>query len=119
VRRGDGGYPEIVFSQAGCTFCGACAEACGEGCFHAERDDRVPWSYVASVGEDCLEHRGISCRACESWCEERAIRFRPALGGRTDIRIETTSCTGCGACVAPCPQNAISITEPQLEEAVA
>ena len=115
LKRGSGGFPIADFSASGCTFCGDCAEVCEAGAFVASRDQAAPWPVAAKITAGCLEHRGISCRACESWCEPRAIRFRPALGGRTDIRIETENCTGCGQCVAPCPQDAISIAAPDTE----
>lgn len=111
--RGRAGYPQVDFSKGHCTFCGACADVCDAQAFVATRDPDQAWELQVSVGEACLEGHGISCRACESWCEERAIRFRPALGGRTDIFIDQSLCTGCGACVARCPQGALNIIEPE------
>ncbi|MGB5251654.1 MAG: 4Fe-4S dicluster domain-containing protein, partial [Sedimenticolaceae bacterium] len=29
VVRGDGGFPTVDFNRGGCSFCGACAHACG------------------------------------------------------------------------------------------
>ena len=37
----------------------------------------------------------------------RAIRFPLVAGGVPRPEIDTGACTGCGACVAPCPVNAI------------
>jgi len=111
--RGRAGYPQIDFSKGGCTFCGACADVCKVPAFRETRDEAQAWSLRAAIGANCLERKGVSCRACESHCDTRAIRFRPALGGRTDIFLELSQCTGCGACVEPCPQGAISIIEPQ------
>lgn len=115
ILRGSGGFPRLDFVRGGCTFCGDCAEACRDNAFLADRAGTAPWALTAVVGQACLEHKGISCRACESWCEPRAIRFRPALGGRTDIRIEREACTGCGACVSTCPSRAITIAASKQE----
>ncbi len=115
IIRGSGGFPSLDFMRGGCTFCGDCAKACREHAFFDDRTGSAPWALTAAVGDACLEHKGISCRACESWCEPRAIRFRPALGGRTDIRIEREVCTGCGTCVATCPSHAITIAASKKE----
>jgi len=79
--------------------------------FAQTRDIDQAWGLRAVVGKSCLEYKGVSCRACESWCDPEAIRFRPALGGRSDILLDQSICNGCGACVAPCPQGAITITQ--------
>ena len=31
LRRADGGYPEIAFTDSGCDFCGECAAVCEPG----------------------------------------------------------------------------------------
>ncbi len=108
--RGAGGLPQVDFSNGNCTFCAKCADVCDADAFGTARDIDHAWDLRAVVSETCLEHKGISCRACESWCEPRAIRFRPAIGGRSDILLDQSICTGCGACVAPCPQASITIT---------
>lgn len=107
--RGHGGFPMIDFNQGACTFCGACAEACKDGCFTAARG----WEMKAVVGPACVEPKGVSCRMCESACDADAIRFRPMLGGRSQPVIDADNCTGCGACAAPCPVHAISFTPNQ------
>ncbi len=114
--RGRGGCPQVDFAKGGCDFCGRCADICKTGAFMATREANKAWPVRAVVGAGCLEHRGISCRACEAWCEERAIRFRPALHGRTDILLDSEICTGCGACVARCPQDAIQIARAKRPE---
>ena len=37
-----------------------------------------------------------------------AIRFRPTLGGVSQPELDRAACTGCSACVAPCPTHAIA-----------
>ena len=73
-------------------------------------DPDLPWK--AAVSEACLAQSGVQCRACEDFCEPRALRFRLALGGRATPQIDLETCTGCGACVEPCPSGAISLFQP-------
>lgn len=107
VVVGDGGYPTIDFRRGECTFCGDCASACRSG---ALRHDAAlaAWSVKATIGEACLAARGVECRACGDYCDTRAIRFTPRLGGPALPAIDDSRCTGCGACVAPCPSAAIT-----------
>jgi len=119
------GFPIVSFNQAGCTFCGRCAAACERGAFDGAVDLEKSWKWRAHVGSTCLDKRGIVCRACEASCQENAIRFRPALGGRSEVSVLLTACTGCGVCVASCPNNAIKMKIPDgqpttlLKEAMA
>ncbi len=97
----------VVDPQAGaCTFCGACTEACPTEALTAGR----PWPWTAKVADTCLSMNGVQCRACEDHCDDRAIRFRLALAGKATPEIDLEACTGCGACVDPCPVNAIALT---------
>jgi len=64
---------------------------------------------VAVIGDSCLALRGIVCRVCEEQCEARAIRIRLAVGGGASPTVAAALCTGCGACVAPCPAHAIAV----------
>lgn len=107
--HGRAGHPAVDFSRGACNFCGACAEVCGEAAFRPR--NCAPWRLVAGFGEDCLSSRRITCRICAEWCDARAIRFRPRLGGRADPRIDEAACTGCGACIAVCPVRATHLEE--------
>ena len=111
------GFPIISFNQVGCTFCGRCVDACDQGALDAAIALETPWQWRANIGSTCLDKRGIVCRACEASCEEDAIRFRPALGGKTDVSVLLKTCTGCGACVSSCPTSAISMKIPDGEPA--
>jgi ferredoxin-type protein NapF len=72
---------------------------------------------VASIGGNCLAFNGIVCRSCSDSCEEEAISFRLMIGGRSMPLVSSEKCTGCGECVAICPNDSINMRE--LQEAVA
>ena len=105
---GDGGFPTVDFSQRECTFCGNCATACQP--LALVRVEGLPaWPYKAVVGDACLPKRGVECRVCGDFCDARAIRFAPRLGNCPLPAIDNALCTGCGACVGPCPTAALRI----------
>lgn len=105
-----GGIPEVDFKRGECSFCGACAKACTPGALHASEGQAPPWQIKAAVAGTCLSHRGVECRVCGDHCAVAAIRFSPRLGGPPLAEVDLAACTGCGACVAPCPVAAISVT---------
>lgn len=104
------GYPEVDFKRGECTFCGACAAACKDGALPRANAQARPWNIKARIADNCLPRRGVECRICGDSCPVSAIRFSPRLGGPPVAEVDTASCTGCGACLAPCPVNAIRIT---------
>lgn len=108
IERGHAGYPIVLFERAGCTFCGACRDACPEACFEQGETERA-WSQLATVKPICLETKGIACRTCEAACEHSALKFKPKVGGGSDVTVDRRSCTGCGSCVAACPLAAIVV----------
>jgi ferredoxin-type protein NapF len=101
------GFPQVDFKHGECTFCGACVAACKPRAL--VRDGREAWSIKAQVSGNCFSLRGVECRICGDHCPVTAIRFSPRLGGPPIVEINTGSCTGCGACVAPCPVAALSV----------
>lgn len=113
--KGHAGYPITVFLAASCTFCSACADACKSGCFTPTA--QAPWSLQATIGAHCVERKGVVCRACEESCPSNAIVFRPTSGGTSLPQIDGALCTGCGACVRPCPVQAVSIMSRSAREA--
>lgn len=110
LSKGIAGYPVVSFSAAHCTFCGKCADVCEADCFDRS-GGRLPWSLAASITAACVEAKGVACRMCQEACERDAIRFRPKLGGGSIPSVDSLACTGCGACVTPCPVKAVSIAE--------
>lgn len=113
--RGSGGYPEIDFRRGECTFCQACVTACEQPLFEPP-DTARPWTQVASVGPSCLGHQQIYCRSCGESCEAEAIRFDV---DRQPVPIPVMAaerCSGCGACVATCPVDAIVVGPPPGQE---
>jgi ferredoxin-type protein NapF len=102
-------YPEVDFKRGECTFCGACAAACQDGALLRMDSQTAPWVIKAQIADTCLPHRGVECRICGDYCQVAAIRFSPRPGGPPVAEIDAGSCTGCGACIAPCPAMAISV----------
>jgi len=108
LRAGDGGFPETHFENGECTFCGDCVSACQPG---ALLRAVAPWRLAPAIDDTCLAQRGIVCQVCADQCDARAIRFPPRLDAVAVPVPDPSACTGCGACVAPCPVRAISLTE--------
>lgn len=117
LTRGAGGFPEVDFRQAHCTFCADCAHACASQQQSAScqpialafSPDLPPWALRATVGTACLPHQGVLCRSCEDHCKEGAIRFSLLRGNPAQPEVTESQCTGCGECVASCPAHAISM----------
>ena len=61
------------------------------------------------VADHCLSLSGVTCRTCEDICAVRAIRFKPRLGGSSQLTIDAEVCTGCGDCLPICPVDALSL----------
>ncbi len=107
IQRGDGGFPVADFAASSCTFCGDCARACTTGAIAGDLT-LPPWHYAVAISATCLPQRGVECRICGEACDARAIRFTPRRGCVALPEVDAAACTGCGACLAPCPVGAIS-----------
>lgn len=109
--KGSGGFPEADFTPGrapeGCTFCGDCLSACRDGALE-KVDGQAAWSLQAVFGEACLAAKNVVCRTCGEACELQAISFPPRLGGVSLPQL-AAACTGCGACLADCPTQAIRV----------
>ena len=120
LKVGSGGFPVVDFRPGECTFCEACVEVCRPGVLHITRDAHgraaSPWDAEVRIGENCLAHQGVVCQICGEQCEERAIRFQHAAGGKVLPVVDNAVCTGCGACVGPCPVRAVTVLASAIEE---
>lgn len=128
---GSGGFPELDFQRAECSFCTLCLQACQQPIFnrqiftvdeldHSESSNKhlnliAPWQHVASIGSSCLTFQGVECRSCQDSCQPYAISFKPRLGGITQPNLDPELCNGCGACLSSCPIKAITIKEKENE----
>lgn len=63
----------------------------------------------AVISQACLAYAGIICMSCRDVCPEQAIRFLPRRGGAFLPEVVAAACTGCGACLLPCPAGALSL----------
>lgn len=119
IINASGPFPTVDFARGECTFCGECVRACPEPAFDhpAFEAKATPWNLVAAIGEACLARKNVVCRSCGDACETHAIRFRPAPGSVPSPSLDTAACTGCGACVSPCPVKAIAVTASQAQGA--
>ena len=109
--KGDGGFPEVRFNETGCTSCARCVEACRPLAL-VRQANQPPWDWRATMGPSCLAQQKVECRVCGEICDSAAIRFVPTLGGIASPTLDMARCTGCGACVAPCPTHAIAMKAP-------
>ena len=107
LTYGRGDYPEMDFTRGGCTFCGACSDACEPGGIRPP--DRHPWNIRAFIARTCLANGDKQCNACSLACPAGAISFRPQVGHESVPILEEMLCNGCGACVSACPTQAIQV----------
>jgi ferredoxin-type protein NapF len=105
IVKGSAGYPEVDFRQGECTFCSRCIDICAEDALVHEV--QPPWRLLLQLGDSCLARRQVVCLTCGDACAAEAIRFRPQAGSVAIPLIDQDVCTGCGACIAACPQDAL------------
>lgn len=117
IIKGQGGFPEVSFARHGCDFCEACVRACPEDALSFnEENQHKPWQQLAVISDECFARRGVICRSCGEMCESRAIQFKPALAGKSQVSINASACTGCGECVHVCPAHAIKVEKNPVGE---
>jgi ferredoxin-type protein NapF len=104
---GSGGFPEVSFRNAECTFCARCIDACSADVL--QHTVQPPWRLQLRIRDRCLAVRQVICQTCGDACDAEAIRFRPQLGQVATPEISAGPCTGCGACVAACPEDALEV----------
>lgn len=110
LAEGANGYPRVDFGRSACSFCDDCVRACPTSALNPAA--AAPWRIRAVIGPSCLAARQVVCVTCGEQCEAAAIRFPPRIGSVAPPEINIEACTGCGACVAPCPAAAIEVRHP-------
>ncbi len=105
VRLDDAGVPYLDVSQAGCTYCGDCAAACGPAALDTDVGRRIAADIILARG-GCLAWNRTMCIQCADRCPDRAVVF----AGLWNPVVDDEACTRCGLCVAACPVDAIEIT---------
>lgn len=108
IIKGDGGFPEINFSQGECTFCQKCLQACEQPLF-VDPSSQAPWQLDIEIKNNCLANQQVYCQSCQDSCESQAISFQYLASSVPQPRIKLEQCNGCGACVSVCPQSAIEL----------
>ncbi|MEP3296702.1 MAG: ferredoxin-type protein NapF [Pseudoruegeria sp.] len=108
------GKPFVDFSDGECTFCNKCSDICTEPVFD---QSSAPFLHLVEIGTNCLMHQSVECRVCAENCDAGAMTFDYQIGRSGGVHLNPQDCTGCGACIAPCPADAISIAFPKSEVA--
>ena len=126
-RRPPGAGPETEF-LAGCTGCGACAEACPHDAIHHFNENAG-----ALAGTPVLVPDSRACHMCEGFpcaaaCEEPALRMPETTIWPLGVaRIDEERCIAwngpeCGACIDACPAEARALRlerwRPHLDPAI-
>lgn len=116
IHQGRGKFPVIDFKSGECLLCGDCVDACKPGALQ-KTDGQQPWSVTASINsKTCLAYNNVECRSCYDPCESHAINMTPRIGGVSIPLLNANSCTGCGACFAVCPVQAVQMNTNKFQE---
>ena len=91
IVKGDGGFPELNFSERGCTGCMQCIDACTPNAL-VKTDDVFPLGLL-DLKETCLPKSGVACQSCKDACDDSAIRF-PMTARLPIPEIDNTRCNG-------------------------
>lgn len=81
----------------------------GTGQVTSRTDEAGMVAQVARISDRCVEPKGVVCRRCADECDVRAISFRLLGAGRAHPLLDLETCTGCSACLAVCPTQAIEL----------
>lgn len=106
--KGDGGFPTVDFTKGECTFCQACVDVCTQPFFVDDKSVKA-WPIHLTFLDNCLAKNSVLCQSCQDVCDTEAISFSYSAGSIPQPQISQSDCTGCGACVMPCPSQAIAL----------
>lgn len=73
--KGDGGFPELNFQRAECSFCQACVTRCAEPVFRPLSE--APWRLIAQFADNCLARQVLSAKAARMPATSGRSAFRP------------------------------------------
>lgn len=97
------GLPYLDFTQAGCTLCSECSEACPVDIPAISAAEQLGSARLDQA--QCLAWNNIICMSCISACRLDALitdrQRRP--------KVDAERCTGCGFCVSRCPVHALQV----------
>lgn len=108
IVKGEDGFPTIDFNKGECTFCNDCISSCQQS-FFKEDKSVAAWPSKFNIKDDCLAKNKVYCQSCKDACEPRAITFSYLNGSIPEPVIVQDLCTGCGACIQPCPTNSTEL----------
>ena len=102
IKIREDGTPELDFSERGCTFCDACAQACETGVLSDQTLNYIDVKVEIDLLK-CVAWHDVMCSSCKDPCLENAIAFL----GLFRPEIDMDKCTACGWCLHVCPTEAI------------
>lgn len=122
LLEGGSKFPVVEFKRGECTFCEECVTCCEPKAlrFASDANHGEPWSLEVRVSHTCIAQKGVVCQICGDQCLERVFRFRPRVGGAVQMEMDMDKCSGCGACIAPCPVDALTLhhRQPVTEKSI-
>ena len=99
------GLPYLNFSQAGCTFCFACVEACPVE-LGADKNIKPAIGIAELDRTTCHAWQDVICMSCRYSCDQQAINFTAHKFPEINLDL----CNGCGQCLRVCPADALSVS---------
>lgn len=100
------GLPYLDFSDAGCTYCFACVDACRVS-LEADKSEKPLIGLVELDRTSCHAWNDVFCISCMYSCDQQAIVFT----WQKFPEINSELCNGCGQCVRVCPSDAFKVGE--------